>query len=231
MSGARLTLALDTSTVAAVGLARGGELLASQRFEDTRAHVEQLLPLVRSVLDGAGLSLADVERLVVGTGPGPFTGLRVGIATAEVLALTLGVPLTGVTSLDVLARQVARSGAAPEEFLVVSDARRREVYWSRHDATGLRLEGPEVGAPDSLPALPVAGPGTDVDPGLAARGTGLAGALDAGVMALEVDLLPDTGLEPRYLRRPDATVPGRPKSTLVGPPPRLRPRPRREGPR
>ncbi|MVA76353.1 tRNA (adenosine(37)-N6)-threonylcarbamoyltransferase complex dimerization subunit type 1 TsaB [Auraticoccus sp. F435] len=212
-----LTLALDTSTVAAVGLARGTELVASRRFDDTRAHVEQTTPLVTSVLAEVGHTLADVSRIVVGTGPGPFTGLRVGLATAEVLGLALGVPVRGVCSLDVLATQAVAEGPLDGDFLVVTDARRRELYWSRHDAAGRRTAGPEVGPAEVLPDLPVVGPGSALHPDPARR-LGLAAVLDAGVMACSADHLPDAGLEPLYLRRPDATVPGRPKSTLVEPP-------------
>ena len=212
MSDGRLTLALDTSTVVAVGLARGGELLASERFDDTRAHVEQLLPLVRSVLDGAGLGLGDVERLVVGTGPGPFTGLRVGIATAEVLALALGVPLTGVTSLDVLARQVARSGSAPEEFLVVSDARRREVYWSAYrgadaDSLPIRVAGPDLIRPDELATtVPDFDQFERID----------AVEVSAGALGMLAERMFEVGrpfetATPLYLRSPDVTIAGGPK--------------------
>lgn len=224
-----LTLALDTSTVVAVGLARGGEVLGRRSLADTRAHVEQLVPLAGELLGSVGATLSQLTRLVVGTGPGPFTGLRVGIATAQTLGLALGIEVRGVASLDVLARQAVAERAMTGHFLVVTDARRREVYWSEHDSTGARVRGPEVGPAESLPALPVLGPGAGLDPLLSARREPGAEVLDAATMAALADELPTTGLEPLYLRRPDATPPGRPKSTLVPPPASLRRRPREPG--
>jgi tRNA threonylcarbamoyl adenosine modification protein YeaZ len=224
-----LVLGLDTSGMVAAGLARDGVVLASVRHDDSRAHVERLTPMVQTMLADAGAGWGDVSRVVVGVGPGPFTGLRVGIASAEVLALALGVPCTGVCSLDVLARQAVLAGAVDGGFVVVTDARRREVYSAGYDADGRRTSGPRVGPVDEVPALPVVGPGAHLDPELADRSVPTVTDLDAGVLAAAVGLLPDAGLEPLYLRRPDATVPGRPKSTLVSPPPRLRTRPRAGG--
>ena len=150
------TLAVDTSTVVAAAIAVDGRIVASATVDDTRAHAEELMPLVQRVAAEAGIALADVDRVVAGVGPGPFTGLRVGVVTATTLAEVLGVPVTGACSLDAVAAEWAATGA-PEEFLVVSDARRKEVYWARYDGTGRRVAGPEVSAPDTLPALPLAG--------------------------------------------------------------------------
>ena len=203
------TLAVDTSTVVAAALAVDGRIAASATVDDTRAHAEELMPLVQRVAAEAGIALADVDRVVAGVGPGPFTGLRVGVVTATTLAEVLGVPVSGACSLDAVAAEWAATGA-PEEFLVVSDARRKEVYWARYDGTGRRVAGPEVSAPDTLPALPLAGPGAH----LAGEASGPV-ALDAGWLAAAD--LPDAGLEPLYLRRPDAEVPTRTKSTLGAP--------------
>ena len=126
MAEAALVLALDTSTVVNVGLAQGERVLATATVTEQMAHAEQLMPLVSECLDVAGVRAADLDRLLVGVGPGPFTGLRVGVATAQVLSYVLGVELRGVCSLDVLAAQF--TGASPEEFVVATDARRREVY-------------------------------------------------------------------------------------------------------
>ena len=205
------TLAVDTSTVVAAAIAVDGRIVASARVDDTRAHAEELMPLVQRVAAEAGVALADVERIVAGVGPGPFTGLRVGVVTALTLAEVLAVPVAGACSLDAVAAEWASAGA-PEEFLVVSDARRKEVFWARYDGAGRRLSGPDVAAPDTLPALPLAGPGAH----LVGAGTGPT-QLDAGWLAAAD--LPDAGLEPLYLRRPDAEVPTRVKSAL--PQPRL----------
>ena len=217
-----LTLGVDTSAFVTAGLARGDDVLASATVADSRAHVEQLMPLVSRVCDEAGVALCDIDRIAVGVGPGPFTGLRVGIATARTLGLALGVPVRGVCSLDVLAADVAAAGA-PEAVVVAGDARRREVYWARSGAGGRRLDGPHVGPAADLPDLPVFGPGDvlwaetlsdRVQPG--------ADAVDGGRLAALAGRLPDAGLEPLYLRRPDAAVPAQRKSTLIVPRPRVR---------
>lgn len=207
-----LVLALDTSIDVRAGLARDGEPLAADGVPGNRQHVEQLLPVVDRLLAGAGAELTDVARIVAGIGPGPFTGLRVGIATAEALAFALQVPWSGVCGLDVLAAQWHRDHPG-DEIVAAIDARRHEVYWARYTADGGRVEGPSVGAPDELPDLPVVGPG-------AGRYAELLGDrampgpdhLDAALMAARPPA--DAGTEPLYLRRPDATEPTRRKSTL-----------------
>jgi tRNA threonylcarbamoyl adenosine modification protein YeaZ len=211
-----LTLALDTSTDVTVGLARGAEVLAAERVTDRVAHVEQLVPLVHRALAGAGATLADVGRVVVGLGPGPFTGLRVGIVSAQVLAHVRGVPLHGVCSLDAVAVEHAASGP-DSDFLVATDARRKEVYWARYAADGTRVQGPEVSSPDDVPRLPTVGPAADLyaDRLQVADGPRL---LDPGVLASRGVDLPDAGTEPLYLRRPDAAEPSRRKSALRLPP-------------
>lgn len=201
-----ITLALDTSTDVRVGVARDGVAVASGAFENARAHVEQLMPLVASTLAQAGLTLADVDRLVVGVGPGPFTGLRVGVVTATTLGLALGRPVTGVCSLDAVA---AGWTDAPARFVAVSDARRREVYWAAYE-DGVRVDGPFVTAPSHVPSLPLCGPGATLVREAAEGPT----VLDAGVLAARAPELPDAGLEPLYLRRPDAELPSKVKTTI-----------------
>jgi tRNA threonylcarbamoyl adenosine modification protein YeaZ len=214
-----VTLGIDTSGGCGVGLAGVNATWVSRRIDDTRSHVEQLMPEIDALLDDWRLALSDVTRIGVGVGPGPFTGLRVGIATAQTLGLALRVPVRGVCSLDVLAWQCVRAGAAAGEFVAVIDARRKELYWARFDASGRRLGAPQVCAPADVPALPAVGPGTLVYPDifagriLAVDG-GLA-AIDAGALALGLDDLPDAGLEPLYLRKPDADLPGTRKSVLT----------------
>ena len=205
-TGRDLRLGIDTSTDVRVGLADDTGVLASRAVTNTRAHAEQLMPLVTATLAGAGRRLADIGLIVVGVGPGPFTGLRVGVATAQTLGLALGVPVRGVCSLDA----VAAGHAAEGEFLAVSDARRREVYWARYAADGRRLEGPAVSPASELPDLPVIGPGAHL-------AGGEASGLDGGVLAFTGPRLPEAGLSPLYLRRPDAEVPTTRKSTLLQP--------------
>ena len=209
-----LVLGLDTATDVRAGLARDGVVVASGEIADRRAHAEQLLPLVRRVLAEAGAKPAELTGVAVGVGPGPFTGLRVGVAAAVTMAEALGIPVRGVCSLDVVALEWAARPEAPSgEFAVVSDARRKEVYWARYAAGGSRIAGPFVTAPDAVPDLPLAGPGAD----LTGRARSGPEAVDAGLLAASEDRLPDAGLVPLYLRRPDAEVPTTRKSTLLQP--------------
>jgi len=209
-----LVLGIDTATDVRAGVARDSVVVASDVFADRRAHAEQLLPLVQRVLAAAGATVADLTGIVVGVGPGPFTGLRVGVAAAVTLAEALGVPVRGVCSLDVVALDWADRGDAPDTgFVVVADARRKEVYWAAYDASGARVDGPFVTAPDEVTDLPLAGPGAT----LTGRECSGPVAIDAGLMAAAGDRLVDAGLEPLYLRRPDAEVPTTRKSTLLQP--------------
>lgn len=210
-TGRNLRLGIDTSTDVRVGLADDSGVLASRAVTDPRAHAEQLMPLVVATLAGAGRRLDDVGLIVVGVGPGPFTGLRVGVVTAQTLGLALGVPVRGVCSLDaVAAGHAAADDDGDDAFLAVSDARRREVYWARYAADGRRLEGPAVSPASELPDLPVIGPGAHL-------AGGEASGLDGGVLAFTGPRLPEAGLSPLYLRRPDAEVPTTRKSTLLQP--------------
>ena len=144
-----LVLAFDTATPAVtVALHDGTHVLAETTTVDARRHGELLASSIDAVLAEAGAGRLDVTAVAAGTGPGPYTGLRVGLVTARVLGSALGVPVYGVCTLDVIAADVARTGtAAGQEFVVATDARRREVYWARYDAAGRRLDGPAVGFP------------------------------------------------------------------------------------
>ena len=220
-----LLLALDTSsaTVSVALLEAGpdGVTVLAERASDPAAgtgrHGELLTPSIRDVLAGAGREPRELTAIAAGTGPGPFTGLRVGLVTARVLGLALGVPVHGVCSLDALAAAVDLP--AGTEFVVATDARRREVYWARYAAGPLpvRLSGPEVGPPSSvrrMPGVPVAGRGALLHP--AELGEPL-GPLDppaaqVGRLAAAGAALPP---EPLYLRRPDAREPGSRKRVLT----------------
>lgn len=197
-----IVLCLDTATpdvaAAVVDTATGRDWAAVRR--DPRGAGELLMPLVAAALGDAGRSLRDVEAIAVGLGPGPYTGLRVGVVTAATLGLALGVPAYGAISLDVW--------AAPE-VTVATDARRREVYWASYDGAGLRVDGPHVSRPADVPtARPVVGPGAALYPDL--LGEHAAGPVPVARLAALVDLGGPTGpLVPAYLRRPDATEPRR----------------------
>jgi tRNA threonylcarbamoyl adenosine modification protein YeaZ len=190
-----LLLAFDTSTPAVTVAASTGE---SRTEVVSNRHGELLAPLVREVLGGRR-----PDGIVVGLGPGPFTGLRVGIVTAKTMGHALGVPVHGVCSLDAL----ATPGGA-----VATDARRREVYWARYDAAGARVEGPAVAKPgDVAEALRAAGVTHVAGEGPRRYPEAFAGfeAGEAYPDALRLLGAPRTAdLTPLYLRRPDATPPG-----------------------
>jgi tRNA threonylcarbamoyl adenosine modification protein YeaZ len=197
----RLVLAIDTATPAVTaGVVADGELVAERVTVDPRAHAERITPNVLGALADAGLSMTDLGAVVVGCGPGPFTGLRVGMATAAAYGHALGIPVYGVCSLDAI------GGQTTGETLVVTDARRREVYWARY-RDGIRTGGPAVAAPAS------------VDPGVAeaVAGSPEHAALfglpvcepsyptPAGLVAAVTEWSHSPApLVPLYLRRPDA---------------------------
>ena len=178
-------LAMDTSTA-----------YCSVAFGDRRAgvvaptgHAEHLAALIREVV----ADVAAIERIVVGVGPGPYTGLRVGVVTAATMAQALQVPAAGVCSLDGLGRRLG-------DGVVVTDARRREVFAARYE-NGRRVGDPVVLAPaqlaDAWPGLPVVGPAVERYPDL-----GEFAQLDAADL---VEVPADLPVHPWYLREPDAT--------------------------
>ena len=202
-----LVLAIDTATPTLVaGLARWSsdgatEVLAERAVRSGNRHAELLTVAVTDVLRDAGSALADVTAVVTGLGPGPFTGLRVGVVTAAALADARGLPVVGVCSLDAVG-----SGART----VVTDARRKEVYWAAYDDAGVRTDGPGVVRPEELAASgPVVG-----DARFAER-LGLevtaAEVTTAGLVRAAAPQLADPSsaapLVPLYLRRPDAVPP------------------------
>lgn len=207
-----VVLGIDTATVVSVGLAHGDVVLGGATVSDRMAHVEQLTPLIAQVLGSAGCTVSDVNAVVVGLGPGPFTGLRVGIATAQVLGSVLGVAVHGVCTLDVLAYHHAPD--ADSSFLVATDARRSEVYWAQYDSSGGRMDGPHVSSPDRVPRLPTVGPGAGLYREQLEAVDGPR-TLDPGVLASAGPRLPSAGTEPMYLRRPDAAEPAARKPVLV----------------
>ncbi|CQD06235.1 peptidase M22, glycoprotease [Mycolicibacterium conceptionense] len=145
-------LTIDTATPAvSAGVVRRGEggaaqTLAERVTVDARAHAEQLTPNVLGAVSDAGITVGDLDAVVVGCGPGPFTGLRVGMASAAAFGHALDVPVHGVCSLDAIG--IHTDG----DVLVVTDARRREVYWA-HYRDGVRVDGPAVNAPADVAAV------------------------------------------------------------------------------
>jgi tRNA threonylcarbamoyl adenosine modification protein YeaZ len=208
-----LLLAFDTATPAVtVALHDGSQVIAEESAVDARRHGELLAGAIERVLRRAGASPADLTSLAVGTGPGPYTGLRAGVVTATVLASALQIPVDGICSLDVIAAEAA----AGRDFLVATDARRREVYWAAYGADGRRRSGPQVSRPAELPAgCPVAGEGAALYPELTAEPLAPRYPSAAQLAMLAAGRLaagqPPDPPEPLYLRRPDAREPGPPK--------------------
>lgn len=208
-----LTLAVDTaSATVSVALHDGAQVVAQLTGDRTGKHAEQLTPLIEAALAKAGRSRGDLTGIVAGVGPGPFTGLRVGLVTANVLAYALDLEVQGVCSLDAVAYGAVQAGARGS-FVAAMDARRREVYWSRYEVVEIdgalvpvRAALPEVNLPADLDlqGLRVAGRGAELYPDV--LGQPLEGPLDppAGALAVLASYGYVLEAEPLYLRRPDA---------------------------
>ena len=169
-------LAIDTSTSrSCVAIIDGANLLYSGFRDGATAHGPSLPALVQEAL-----AVSDVDEVVVGMGPGPFTGLRVGIAFAQSFALAREIPVRGVCSLDAIAAQVTE-----KDFIITVDARRKEVYWARY-TDGARVGEPSVDFPANVLGAPIH---ADLFPNMVALVN-----------------LPGNITEPLYLRRPDAVA-------------------------
>ena len=202
-------LAMDTSVGVSVAILRSdGELTQSQTV-DHGMQGELTAELISQVVADSGLEISDITEVVVGVGPGPFTGLRVGLVTAEVFAHARNIPIHGICSLDAIAFDYAKP------CVVVTDARRKELYWARYD--GKRIGEPQVSKPEELlaqfPDSEFVGPGSQLYPDfisgklLELKAGSLAKLFAAGAAQL-VDV------SPMYLRKPDAVEPTTRKSVL-----------------
>lgn len=231
-----ILLAMDTSTSAiTVAVHDGQRVLAERAVLDARAHTEHLAPLIEAVLGDAGLVPREVSDVAVGVGPGPFTGLRVGLVTARTFAHALGIPCHGVVSPDALAHAALVDGSlgGATEFVVATDARRKEVYLARYrvddeggrnDRRCRRLDEPVVIRPADIPqtvrGLPAVGRGAVLYPEILTLGVEpldvSAGALAEVALRQLADGV-EVGLDALYLRRPDAQPSVVPKSTLLAP--------------
>ena len=169
-------LAIDTSTSrTSVAIIDGESIVFSGYKDGATAHGPSLPALVQEAL-----AISDVDEVVVGMGPGPFTGLRVGIAFAQSFALARGIPVRGVCSLDAIAAQINDN-----DFIVTVDARRKEVYWARY-TDGVRVGEPVVNFPSDVSGAPIL---ADLFPDMQS-----------------LVKLPGNITEPIYLRRPDAVA-------------------------
>lgn len=237
-----MLLGIDTSGAVSVAVARGAldgaaqgdldatspEILTVHGDERSRHHDEVLLSLVDEAMGEAGVQRSDLTGIVVGRGPGPFTGLRVGLVAARSIAGVLRIPLHGLSSPDALAHQaLATTDASPVTVGVALDARRREIYHARYrrdgDGTVTRTSEPAVDRPAEVSAELTAcdllvGSGTAIYPELLPATVEMA-HVDAGHLILAAALLAGQGIdlsstEPMYLREPDAAKPTARKSAL-----------------
>ncbi|WP_087117202.1 tRNA (adenosine(37)-N6)-threonylcarbamoyltransferase complex dimerization subunit type 1 TsaB [Corynebacterium urinipleomorphum] len=222
-----IVLAIDTATTDLVaGLVEvrdGDELTArAERVVPTRSHNELLVPTVLGLLADAGLEFSDLGAVVVGCGPGPFTGLRVGMATASAFGQALGIPVHGVCTHDAVASLIDAE-TETDSALVVTDARRREVYWAQYRG-GERVAGPDVVAPAALrlsegdTSVEVLSVPENLRDQLSVEADTVTYVAPRPVGLVAVADLAATPepLVPLYLRRPDAKEPApKPKSPAI----------------
>ncbi|MEN9713477.1 MAG: hypothetical protein RLZZ164_141 [Actinomycetota bacterium] len=209
-----ILLAIDTSAGTSVALFKNELLVCEKNFESNMKHAESIGAAIHAVLAEAGVRGSEVQRVVVGRGPAPFTGLRVGIGAAVMFTEAAKARLSGVVSLDAIALSAFAAGLVASEtvpLLVTTDARRGEVYWALYSGLGKtgapeRIEGPQVLKPAALDELLAARgihPVTTSQAVSAAAIGELAIALDrAGQLEADVTAL--------YLRAPDAVEPKSP---------------------
>lgn len=205
-----ILLAIDTSAGTSVALFRDGVLAAELNVTDNMKHAETVGTAIVSVLTEAGVAAREVQEVVVGRGPAPFTGLRVGIAAAVMFAEGSGARLSGLISLDAIALSALKQRPASETrpLLVTTDARRSEVYWALYSGlsekgVAIRTEGPQVIKPAALEELLAA---TNID----ADTTSLAitgAAVGELALALRAAGQLESDISALYLRAPDAVEP------------------------
>lgn len=202
-------LAIDTSVGVSVAILRSNGEVTQSQAADHGMQGELTAELISQVIIGSGIEISEISDVVVGVGPGPFTGLRVGLVTAAVFAHARNLPIHGICSLDAIAYDYAKP------CVVVTDARRKELYWASYD--GKRTSEPQVSKPEALlaqfPNSEFVGPGALLYPDFVTgevidlRASSLAKLFVSGSAQL-VDVTP------MYLRKPDAVEPTTRKSVL-----------------
>ena len=202
-------LAIDTSVGVSVAILRSnGELTQSQAV-DHGMQGELTAELISKIISDSGLKIEEITDVVVGVGPGPFTGLRVGLVTAGVFAHARNIPIHGICSLDAIAFDYAKP------CVVVTDARRKELYWARYEDK--RIGEPQVSKPEDLlaqfPNTDFVGPGAQLYPDFI---SGKVSELKAGSLAklFATGTAQLVDVSPMYLRKPDAVEPTTRKSVL-----------------
>jgi tRNA threonylcarbamoyl adenosine modification protein YeaZ len=211
-------LTIDTSAGTAVAVVDPATraVLAERSTEDTRRHAEVIGPFLAEVLAEAGIGPDAITGVVAGMGPGPFTGLRVGIAAARTFAVARGVPFLPLVSHDAVAEDAAADGLP---LVVVTDARRREVYWTAYTASTDGADASRASRPTARASGPGLAKPDDLDAALgdaaawrrvvaATIPAGRLGLVAADRLASGAPFAADSAL---YLRDPDVTMPGAPK--------------------
>lgn len=203
------SIALDTSAGTTVALLQDDDVLAELNFDENMTHAERIGQALSEVLTKAAIRPAQIGRVVVGMGPGPFTGLRVGLAAAKFFALGANAELVGVCSLDAIALNFYEQNPTAGALLVVTDARRKEVFWAAYSGLSsgipIRVVGPSVTKEENIKDF------IDVDSHQRTEILGTAAAL--GKIAFSetsTELGANYDVSPIYLREPDA-VPGKGK--------------------
>ena len=202
-------LAIDTSVGVSVAILRSnGEVTQSQAI-DHGMQGELTAELISQVVADSGLEISEITEVVVGVGPGPFTGLRVGLVTAGLFAHARNIPIHSICSLDAIAFDYAKP------CVVVTDARRKELYWARYEDK--RIGEPQVSKPEDLlaqfPDSEFVGPGAQLYPDFI---SGKVSELKAGSLAklFATGTAQLVDVSPMYLRKPDAVEPTSRKSVL-----------------
>ena len=202
-------LAIDTSVGVSVAILRSNGEVTQSHTVDHGMQGELTAELISKVVSDSGLKIEEITDVVVGVGPGPFTGLRVGLVTAAVFAHAREIPIHGICSLDAIAFDYAKP------CIVVTDARRKELYWAQYE--GIRIGEPQVSEPEAIasqfPDAKFVGPGAQLYSEVI---SGEVIELKAGSLA---KLFASGGAQlvdvsPMYLRKPDAVEPTTRKSVL-----------------
>ena len=202
-------LAIDTSVGVSVAILRSNDEVTQSQAIDHGMQGELTAELISKVVSDSGLKIEEITDVVVGVGPGPFTGLRVGLVTAAVFAHARSIPIYGICSLDAIAFDYAKP------CVVITDARRKELYWARYD--GIRTGDPQVSKPEVIaaqfPDAKFVGPGAQLYPD----------SINGNLMELKAGSLAKlfvsgsaqlVSVSPMYLRKPDAVEPTIRKSVL-----------------
>ena len=202
-------LAIDTSVGVSVAILRSNGELTQSPTVDHGMQGELTAELISQVVANSGIEISEITDVVVGVGPGPFTGLRVGLVTAAVFAHARNIPIHGICSLDAIAFDYAKP------CVVVTDARRKELYWARYEDK--RIGEPQVSKPEDLlaqfPDSDFVGPGAQLYPDFI---SGKVSELKAGSLAklFATGTAQLVDVSPMYLRKPDAVEPTTRKSVL-----------------